>query len=238
MAHLGPISTRLLPPPPQHIPEVPVPAPSRRSLCFCSESNLNPPGFAGRGPTLLGCTARRRFSIHLSRSAADRQEKHLLPDDVVTCGGRIGQCHGRGMQQGWAQKTPGAWGAWGAWGALGARCAAPPQGGGRTWLRRTPCLTSAGAAPIGPEPVGDGGALPCSPWCRVWPGSSCLPRCPVCKAVSSDSNLTLLTMGREKACGACPGQKATLTPSLPLQGEPQAPRTQPQGGTRILSVLS
>lgn len=36
-------------------------------------------------PTLLGCTARLRFSIHLSRSAADRQEKHLLPDDVVTC---------------------------------------------------------------------------------------------------------------------------------------------------------
>lgn len=35
---------------------------------------------------MLGCTARRRFSIHLSRSAADRQEKHLLPDDVVTCG--------------------------------------------------------------------------------------------------------------------------------------------------------
>lgn len=37
-------------------------------------------------PTLLGCTARRRFSIHLSLSAADRQEKHLLPEDVVTCG--------------------------------------------------------------------------------------------------------------------------------------------------------
>lgn len=40
---------------------------------------------SGHRPTLLGCTARLRFSIHLSLSAADRQEKHLLPDDVVTC---------------------------------------------------------------------------------------------------------------------------------------------------------
>ena len=62
---------------------------------LCSESSLHPPcsGDRGHRPTLLGCTARRRFSIHLSRSAADRQEKHLLPDDVVTCGGRAGQRH-------------------------------------------------------------------------------------------------------------------------------------------------
>ena len=34
--------------------------------------------------TLLGCTARLRFSIHLSLSADERQEKHLLPVEVVT----------------------------------------------------------------------------------------------------------------------------------------------------------
>lgn len=34
--------------------------------------------------SLLGWTARLRFSIHLSRSAAERQEKHLVPVDVVT----------------------------------------------------------------------------------------------------------------------------------------------------------
>lgn len=34
--------------------------------------------------TLLGCTALLRFSIHLSLSAAERQEKHLLPVEVVT----------------------------------------------------------------------------------------------------------------------------------------------------------
>ncbi|TNN55826.1 hypothetical protein EYF80_033998 [Liparis tanakae] len=32
--------------------------------------------------SLLGCTARRRFSIHLSLSAADRHEKHLVPVEV------------------------------------------------------------------------------------------------------------------------------------------------------------
>lgn len=36
--------------------------------------------------TLFGCTALLRFSIHLSLSADERQEKHLLPEDVVTCG--------------------------------------------------------------------------------------------------------------------------------------------------------
>lgn len=34
--------------------------------------------------TLLGWMARRRFSIHLSLSAAERQEKHLLPVEVLT----------------------------------------------------------------------------------------------------------------------------------------------------------
>lgn len=34
--------------------------------------------------TLLGCTALLRFSIHLSLSADERQEKHLLPVEVVT----------------------------------------------------------------------------------------------------------------------------------------------------------
>lgn len=34
--------------------------------------------------TLLGCTALLRFSIHLSLSADERQEKHLLPEEVVT----------------------------------------------------------------------------------------------------------------------------------------------------------
>lgn len=34
--------------------------------------------------TLLGFTARCRFSIHLSRSAAERQAKHFVPEDVVT----------------------------------------------------------------------------------------------------------------------------------------------------------
>ena len=34
--------------------------------------------------TLLGFTARCRFSIHLSLSAAERQAKHFVPDDVVT----------------------------------------------------------------------------------------------------------------------------------------------------------
>lgn len=39
--------------------------------------------------TLLGCTALLRFSIHLSLSADERQEKHLLPEEVVTlCGER------------------------------------------------------------------------------------------------------------------------------------------------------
>lgn len=37
--------------------------------------------------TLFGCTARLRFSIHLSLSADERQEKHLLPEEVVTYGG-------------------------------------------------------------------------------------------------------------------------------------------------------
>lgn len=41
------------------------------------------------GSTLLGCTALLRFSIHLSLSADERQEKHLLPEEVVTwCGER------------------------------------------------------------------------------------------------------------------------------------------------------
>lgn len=39
--------------------------------------------------TLLGCTARLKFSIHLSLSAADRHEKHLLPVEVVTCNYRL-----------------------------------------------------------------------------------------------------------------------------------------------------
>lgn len=34
--------------------------------------------------TLLGCTALLRFSIHLSLSADERQEKHLVPVEVVT----------------------------------------------------------------------------------------------------------------------------------------------------------
>lgn len=34
--------------------------------------------------TLFGCTALLRFSIHLSLSAAERHEKHLLPVEVVT----------------------------------------------------------------------------------------------------------------------------------------------------------
>lgn len=34
--------------------------------------------------TLFGCTALLRFSIHLSLSADERQEKHLLPVEVVT----------------------------------------------------------------------------------------------------------------------------------------------------------
>lgn len=34
--------------------------------------------------TLLGFTALWRFSIHLSLSAAERQAKHFVPDDVVT----------------------------------------------------------------------------------------------------------------------------------------------------------
>lgn len=46
--------------------------------------------------TLLGCTALLRFSIHLSLSAEDRQEKHLLPKEVVTYGG--GREGGRGGQ--------------------------------------------------------------------------------------------------------------------------------------------
>jgi hypothetical protein len=36
------------------------------------------------GLTLLGWTALLRFSIHLSLSDEDRQEKHLLPVEVVT----------------------------------------------------------------------------------------------------------------------------------------------------------
>lgn len=35
--------------------------------------------------TLLGLTARCRFSIHLSLSEAERQAKHLVPELVVTC---------------------------------------------------------------------------------------------------------------------------------------------------------
>ena len=34
--------------------------------------------------TLFGFTALCRFSIHLSLSAAERQAKHFVPDDVVT----------------------------------------------------------------------------------------------------------------------------------------------------------
>lgn len=34
--------------------------------------------------SLLGWTALRRFSIHLSLSAAERHEKHFEPVDVVT----------------------------------------------------------------------------------------------------------------------------------------------------------
>lgn len=48
------------------------------------------PALRGGGLTLFGCTARRKFSIHLSRSAAERQEKHLLPDEVVTWKGEGG----------------------------------------------------------------------------------------------------------------------------------------------------
>lgn len=77
----------------------------------CQSPSSGPRGGGGHRPTLLGCTARRRFSIHLSRSAADRQEKHLLPDDVVTCGGPAGQRHrGRDSSKEVCWRTSVAWG--------------------------------------------------------------------------------------------------------------------------------
>lgn len=53
-------------------------------------TGLHPPTLhAFTQSTLLGCTALLRFSIHLSLSADERQEKHLLPEEVVTlCGER------------------------------------------------------------------------------------------------------------------------------------------------------
>lgn len=86
--------------PSQLTPEIPTSVPLAR-VCVCS----------GSRPTLLGCTARRRFSIHLSRSAADRHEKHLLPDDVVTCGGWAGQCH-RGGEHSKASMREDLWALW------------------------------------------------------------------------------------------------------------------------------
>ena len=51
--------------------------------------------------TLLGCTALLRFSIHLSLSAEERQEKHLLPEEVVTYGKDTegGEVKGHTLQQ-------------------------------------------------------------------------------------------------------------------------------------------
>lgn len=127
--------------------DCPTPTPATKDPCPCalmseSECNLNrAPGFGKRGcrPTLLGCTARRRFSIHLSRSAADRQEKHLLPDDVVTCGGQKGPCH-RGEEHGQAGHDQGPLRLGGA-SATGS--AAQPQGG-RTKRRMTPSFRVCG----------------------------------------------------------------------------------------------
>ena len=48
------------------------------SPTFCTVRPQTP------GLTLLGWTALLRFSIHLSLSDEDRQEKHLLPVEVVT----------------------------------------------------------------------------------------------------------------------------------------------------------
>lgn len=136
-AHLDPVSTQTAPPPPQP-PETLYPC----ARMLESDCNLNrTPGFGKRGcrPTLLGCTARRRFSIHLSRSAADRQEKHLLPDDVVTCGGQKGPCH-RGEEHGQAGHDQGPLRLGGA-SATGS--AAQPQGG-RTKRRMTPSFRVCG----------------------------------------------------------------------------------------------
>lgn len=134
---MDPVSTQTAPPPPQP-PETLYPC----ARMLESDCNLNrTPGFGKRGcrPTLLGCTARRRFSIHLSRSAADRQEKHLLPDDVVTCGGQKGLCH-RGEEHGQAGHDQGPLRLGGA-SATGS--AAQPQGG-RTKRRMTPSFRVCG----------------------------------------------------------------------------------------------
>ena len=93
-------------------PEPPPSALSSRSLCSARGAASAPrSGGWGHRPTLLGCTARRRFSIHLSRSAADRQEKHLLPEDVVTCGGGTVSRGGGGTMEdprGWGgRRDPG-----------------------------------------------------------------------------------------------------------------------------------
>lgn len=58
------------------------------SSCACKHNNIHyfTADSGGCRFTLLGCTALLRFSIHLSRSADERQEKHLLPEEVVTCG--------------------------------------------------------------------------------------------------------------------------------------------------------
>lgn len=57
-------------------------------------TGLHPPLHAFARSTLLGCTALLRFSIHLSLSADERQEKHLLPEEVVTlCGERKRKCY-------------------------------------------------------------------------------------------------------------------------------------------------
>lgn len=120
-AHLGAAST------PHH-------SPHRRSLPLPSCQRLGPLwvqpqstllGDWGHRLTLLGCTARRRFSIHLSRSAADRQEKHLLPDDVVTCERQAGPCH-RGGEHSKAGTTEDLW-ALGGW-TMATRSEPQPQG--------------------------------------------------------------------------------------------------------------
>lgn len=83
---------------------------------------------------MLGCTARRRFSIHLSRSAADRQEKHLLPDDVVTYGDGQDSVTGEGniARQGMAE------GLWGL-GGFGCQVCCTTSGRRQNEAQNDPC---------------------------------------------------------------------------------------------------